>query len=125
MKMRLLTLSASALLLASTIAFAQEQSGVTMMPNQGMGQGMGMMGMMPPGMMGQQMGMMREGMMHRLALRMMFILMDTNGDGGVSLDEFQAAHARIFKAIDANGDGKITVEEVEGFFRGGAGPSGQ
>ena len=123
MKTPLLIMSVPALLLASTIAFAQQQpsQGGMMMPNQGMG----MMGMMPQGMMGPEMGMKHRGMMHRFMLRMMLIVMDTNGDGAVSLDEFQAAHARIFKAIDANNDGKITVEEVEKFFRGDGAPSGQ
>ena len=30
-------------------------------------------------------------------MRIMFILMDTDGDGTVSLQEFQAAHERIFR----------------------------
>ena len=52
--------------------------------------------------------------------RIMFTLMDTDGDGTLSLEEFQAAHAKIFKAMDANKDGKLTLEEIEMFWRGGS-----
>jgi len=34
------------------------------------------------------------------------------------LQEFQAAHERIFKAIDANKDGFVTVAETQAFVRG-------
>jgi len=37
-----------------------------------------------------------------MMMRMLFILMDTDGDGTISLQEFQAAHERIFKAMDVN-----------------------
>ncbi len=68
----------------------------------------GMMGhgMMGHGMMGH--GMMGHGMMgHRgmFLMRIIFALMDSDGDGTVSLSEFQAAHEKIFKAMDANKDG--------------------
>jgi hypothetical protein len=39
---------------------------------------------------------------------------------GLSLEEFQTAHAKIFKAIDAKTDGKVTLEEMQMFFRGGS-----
>jgi hypothetical protein len=39
----------------------------------------------------------RSGMM-----RMMMIMMDADGDGAVSLQEFQAGQERIFKAMDAD-----------------------
>jgi len=100
-----------------------------------MGQGsMGQGGMMGPG------GMMRHGMMDEhggrgmmadhagrgmvggmgppIMMRMMFALMDADGDGSISLQEFQAAHERIFKAMDANRDGVLTMDEIEAFMHG-------
>ena len=84
----------------------------------GMGQG-GMMcgGMMGRGMMGGQMG----GQMGTpMMFRMMFALMD-DGDGQISLQEFQAAHERIFKAMDRNKDGQVTQEEMQAFMHGRSG----
>jgi hypothetical protein len=40
-------------------------------------------------------------------MRMMFSLMDSDGDG-TTLQEFQAAHERIFKGMDSNKDGRLT-----------------
>ena len=50
--------------------------------------------------------------------RVMFSLMDSDGDGTLSLNEFNAAHERIFKAMDANKDGVLTLEEIQDFMRG-------
>src|SRR6516165_7112719 len=75
-------------------------------------------GMMRRGLIGEP-GAMQSGMM----MRMLFALMDSDGDGTVSLQEFQAAHERIFKAIDANKDGKLTLEEIVAFMQGSRTPA--
>ena len=72
-------------------------------------------GMMGGGMMGQGCG---RGMMGSMAMRIIFSLMDADGDGTVSLQEFQAAHERIFKAMDADHDGTVSFEEMQAFMRG-------
>jgi len=143
-----LILIASALLLMSNIAGAQEQkapsagaqeqeapsakmTGEDMMGHDEnmMGHGEDTMGHMGGGMMDHGTmchGMMDHGMMgHGMCKRIMFALMDTDGDGTLSVEEFQTAHAKIFKAIDANKDGKVTPEEMEMFFRGGSPTSNQ
>ena len=83
--------------------------------------GLGMMGrggMMGPGMMGRG-GMMGPGSMHSgMMMRMLFALMDSDGDGTITLQEFQAAHERIFKAMDANKDGRLTLDEIQAFMQG-------
>ncbi|HZR75184.1 EF-hand domain-containing protein [Bradyrhizobium sp.] len=126
MSSRILGLTTSALVLAYGTfgAFAQNQ--MTPQPDQqqmqshtseGGAGAMGHGGMMGGGMMGHMMG---RGMMGPpFMMRMMFALMDTDGDGTVSLQEFQAAHERIFKAMDSNKDGKLTLEEMQAFMHGG------
>jgi Ca2+-binding EF-hand superfamily protein len=47
-----------------------------------------------------------------VVVRIIFALMDRDGDGTVSLDEFQAAHERIFKAMDPDKDGTVSQEEI-------------
>jgi 1,4-dihydroxy-2-naphthoyl-CoA synthase len=75
-------------------------------------------GMMEGVMMGR--GMMGGGMMMGppIMMRMIFALMDADGDGTISLQEFQAAHERIFKAMDTNKDGRLTPEEMQAFMQG-------
>jgi hypothetical protein len=46
----------------------------------------------------------------------MFALIDSDGDGTIALQEFQAPHERIFKAMDANKDGKLTEKEIATLF---------
>jgi hypothetical protein len=58
------------------------------------------------------------GMMGPFAMRMIFALMDRDGDGTISLEEFQAAHESIFKAMDADKDGTVSMEEMRDFFHG-------
>jgi len=141
-----LTLIASALLLISNIAGAQEQKELSPgaqeqeapsakmtgqeAPSAGakMGEvmknlGQGMMNLGQNMMMGQSM--MGQGMHSGGMYRIMFVLMDTDGDGTISLEEFQAAHAKIFKAIDADKDGKVTFAEMQAFFHGGSAASDQ
>lgn len=127
----ILGLTASALILACGTAGALAQNQMTPQPGQqtqsspmaqdgGGTMGPGSMmggGMMGTGMMGR--GMMGRGAMARpLIMRVMFALMDTDSDGTISLQEFQAAHERIFKAMDSNKDGKLTPEEMEAFIHG-------
>src|SRR5262249_34046487 len=81
-----------------------------------MGGGMMGGGMMGGGMMGG--GMMGRGMRSPMAMRIIFSLMDANGDGKLSLEEFQAAHERIFKAMDTDHDGTVTFDEMQAFIRG-------
>ena len=72
-----------------------------------MGQGSGKHGMMG-----------RGGMMGPFAMRMIFALIDRDGDGTISLQEFQAAHESIFKAMDTDKDGTVSMEEMHDFFHG-------
>ena len=61
---------------------------------------------------------MEKSMMRQFVTRMIFALMDRDGDGIVSLEEFQAAHASIFKAMDADKDGTVSMEEMQDVFHG-------
>lgn len=129
----LLTTSLSALVLALGISGALAQgAGPGMMQGGSQGQppapagqpGWGAMpracGDMGQGQMGRQgqgpnmmaFGMMGPGMMNPA---MMVVMMDANGDGALSLDEFQAMHARMFKHLDANHDGQISADELNAF----------
>jgi len=123
---RVLGLTISALILASGAVGALAQDRMMPQPVQQLAQaqptGQAGSGMMRHGMMGGGMGhgMMGEGMMGPppVMLRIMFALIDTDGDGTIELQEFQAAHERIFKAMDTNKDGKVTLEEMQAFVHG-------
>jgi hypothetical protein len=127
---RVLGLTISAIILTYGASGAIAQDRMTPQPDQqqtqshpmGQQEGGGMMGM-GGGMMGR--GMMGAGMMGAGAmgpppvmLRIMFALIDTDSDGTISLQEFQAAHERIFKTMDTNKDGKLTLEEMQAFMHG-------
>jgi hypothetical protein len=129
-----LTISALILAYGPVGAIAQEQ--MTQQPDQQQMQShprgqedagtMGQGGMMGRGMMGGHMtgrGMLGGGAMGPpIMFRMMFALMDADSDGTISLQEFQAAHERIFKAMDSNKDGKLTQEEMQAFMHGRSAP---
>jgi hypothetical protein len=139
MKQNLIVLTTVAFIMASSTVAATQQSPASPSP-QGSDQKQtsqcatdedrsGMMmpgGMTGRGMMGESMmghGMMRGGgMMAPFAMRIIFILMDTDGDGTISLQEFQAAHERLFKAMDANKDGVLTLDEMRAFMQGRSAP---
>ncbi|WP_245451234.1 EF-hand domain-containing protein [Borborobacter arsenicus] len=57
-------------------------------------------------------------MMRGAPVRVMFAIVDADGDGTLSLQEVQDFHARIFRAVDTNGDGQVAMEEVQSFWRG-------
>ena len=120
-----LTISAVILACGAVGAVAQERAMPPPVQQQAQAQptgreGSGVMGhgMMGEGMMGR--GMMGGGAMGPplVMLRIMFALIDTDGDGTIELQEFQAAHERIFKAMDTNKDGKLTLEEMQAFVHG-------
>jgi hypothetical protein len=100
-------LTASAFILASSAMPATAQG--PMMPQQSQQQSQAP---------GPSRGMMGPGMGSPMMMRMMFALMDTDGDGAISLQEFQAAHERIFRAMDNNKDGRVTLEEMQAFMQG-------
>ena len=93
------------------------QEGTGKMAQGGMTGGGAEGGMMGRGMMGG--GMMGEGTMGTpIISRIMFALVDSDSDGTISLQEFQVAHERIFKAMDSNKDGRLTQEEMQAFMHG-------
>jgi len=67
---------------------------------------------------GRMMFGMGPGMGGPFMMRMIMALMDTDNDGTISLQEFQTAHERIFRAMDTNHDGRLTPEELQNFMSG-------
>ena len=118
MKRHILTLTTCAFILACGAAGAGAEESMGDRSHEGHGM-MGHGGMMGCGMMGRGGTMGSGGMMgHGAAMRFIFALMDSDGDGTVSLQEFQAAHEKIFKAMDTDKDGTLTLEEIQAFMRG-------
>lgn len=58
------------------------------------------------------------GGMHGARMKIMFAVVDANGDGVLTLEEVQDFHGRIFNAVDQNGDGGVDVGEIQSFFHG-------
>ena len=116
MRKHVLMFTTFAFILACGVAVAEETPNMRGPEGHGM---MGQGGVMGCGMMGRG-GMMGGGGMmgHGAAMRFIFALMDSDGDGTVSLQEFQAAHEKIFKAMDTDKDGTLTLEEIQAFMRG-------
>ena len=118
MKKHILTLTTCGFILVCGVAGANAEESMGDRGHEYHGM-MGHGGMMGCGMMGRRGMMGGGGMMRRgAAMRFIFALMDSDGDGTVSLQEFQAAHERIFKAMDTDKDGTLTLEEIQAFMRG-------
>lgn len=56
-----------------------------------------------------------------MMMRMLFVAVDTDGSGTLTLEEVLALHERMFNAADADGDGELTPAEMRGFMMGGTG----
>ena len=132
MKRQFLMLAAFTFILASGMGLAQGQQATGDRPipqrdQQGQGMMTPGMGMTPDMMqmmqrrMSEQQGRMGMGpgmMGHGGMLRIMFAIMDADGDRTLALGEVQDVHARIFKHIDADKNSRVTMEEIQAFFRG-------
>ncbi|MDX8454915.1 EF-hand domain-containing protein [Mesorhizobium sp. VK9D] len=57
-------------------------------------------------------------MMHGAKMRIMFAIVDADGDGALSQSEVQDFIGRIFNAVDENGDDSVDMEEIQSFFHG-------
>jgi hypothetical protein len=57
-------------------------------------------------------------MMRGAGMRLIFALLDTDGDGALSENEVQDTVGRIFNAMDENGDGKVDLDEIQSFLHG-------
>nr|WP_051410173.1 EF-hand domain-containing protein [Mesorhizobium sp. LNHC220B00] len=58
-------------------------------------------------------------MMQSAKMRIMFAIMDTDGDGTLSRTEVQDFIGRIFNAVDEDGDESLDMQELQSFFRPG------
>jgi hypothetical protein len=50
-------------------------------------------------------------------MKIMFALVDANGDGALSFEEVTIIHKRIFDRVDVNKDGNVTPEEARSFLQ--------
>ncbi|MEV8641347.1 hypothetical protein AB0V79_31385 [Mesorhizobium ciceri] len=57
-------------------------------------------------------------MMRGAGMRLMFGLLDTDGDRSLSEAEVQSAVGRMFNSIDENGDGNIDLDEIQSLVHG-------
>ena len=118
MQKHVLMLTTSAFILACggvSVSAQQHIPGGPMMQQQQQPtdhEGHGVMG--HGGMMGRGM----RGPRTPVVMRIIFSLVDSDGDGTISLPEFQAGHERIFRAMDRNKDGRLTQEEIQAFIQG-------
>ncbi|WP_299364946.1 EF-hand domain-containing protein [uncultured Paracoccus sp.] len=55
---------------------------------------------------------------HPMMLKMMMAMIDTDGSGGLSLEEVQAVHARVFGMADTDADGQLSRDEIRSFMTG-------
>jgi Ca2+-binding EF-hand superfamily protein len=98
---------------------AQHGAGHEGMPGDpGMGRGMIGQGNMMNRMEQREMGHGMPVMGGPLMMHIVFILMDNNGDGTISLQKFQTTRERIFEAMDSNKDGSLTLDEMHAFVHG-------
>ncbi len=78
--------------------------------------------MMPGGMMGcgatrpTMMGGMMSVPLSRHMMKLMFAIVDANGDGALSFEEVTAVHKRVFDIVDADRDNKVTLTEIQSFW---------
>jgi hypothetical protein len=50
-------------------------------------------------------------------MKIMFAIVDANGDGALSFEEVTIIHKRIFDRVDVNKDGNVTPEEARSFLQ--------
>lgn len=112
--------SAFVIVAASAQAAQHDQTEPGTMQGDARMQGMMDQGGMSHGDMSQGGGMMGQaGMGGGMMLTMMMAMMDTNGDGALSLEEVQAVHERMFGMADGDGDGQLSADEIQGLMMGG------
>lgn len=56
--------------------------------------------------------------MHGTRMKIMFAIVDADGNGALALEEVQDFQRRIFNAVDQNDDSGVDMEEIQSFFHG-------